>query len=262
LRVFVEESATVLISKTASTILGVLLLSWHAADVASSFTLAGSLVDQWRDISGNGHHVDQAGVLRPEYDTAESHGISLNGRNGVWFTPAQYLLGTTTPVTAAGFYVWCAATSDDTTVFTLLCSFADTGTVNNSWVLFLFGPTGGDPALWEAQAGATFSDVLTTNGYSANTVHVARVHEAAVNDHRIALDGGTEATEATPVAPSGVDRMGIGVNARGAGAPLDPQFNSNGYVLEVAVANATGITPQQVSDMDVLTAFKWGAATP
>lgn len=54
------------------------LLFWYDASDAATLTLAGSLVTEWEDKSGNGHHLSQGNVsLQPTLVSADQNGLDV-----------------------------------------------------------------------------------------------------------------------------------------------------------------------------------------
>ncbi|MCK5642779.1 MAG: hypothetical protein KAJ19_18365 [Gammaproteobacteria bacterium] len=253
LRVFVEESATVLISKTAATILAALLLSWHDPSNAGSVTLNGSDIAQLDDLSGNGHHVAQ---VTPARQPALAAG-ALNGLDaGLYDTTSNTVLSVPSAV-ATALYAWVVFRTTSVVDSQIMFSISD-GSDSSSDFLEqqLRGVEAGDPVRWFS-FGTSTPSVATTTAFSAGVTHVARSLEASPTSRGIALDGTGSATDSTNSSQTGLNTTSIGDRFHSAGTGL----GMKGHVGEVVSADPS-ITPQQISDMDVLMAFKWGAAAP
>ncbi len=98
-----------------------------------------------------------------------------------------------------------------------ILSFGVSGTCNNIWGLDAAGTVGGDPLRMFAFSPSGFQSANTTTGFSADTWHHACGVEAASDDRRVYIDGGSKGTNASNRGPTGVDETQIGQYARSTG---------------------------------------------
>lgn len=153
----------------------------------------------------------------------------------------QWLYTTSLPVTAAPFTANVWFNPVDVTGTHVLWSIGNTSASNNAWLLLASGGDAGDPLQWVAQFGT--AGVCEVPGYTANTWQMATAVEAASNDRRLYLDGGSEDTNTTNRSPSGHDEMRIGARSQsGSAVPID------GSIASVTVWNVA-LTAAEVASL-------------
>lgn len=126
---------------------------------------------------------------------------------------SQYLVSTTTPVTAAPWTMACWALADDSGVggAGAAMSMAD-GSVDNHYWQLRFNPFSDRlQGVMQGGGGAVSFDG-TANAFTINVWHHIAWVETASNDHAIFLDG-VKTTASNPIAPSGIDQLTIGASA-------------------------------------------------
>ena len=260
LRVFVEESGTLLVSKTAATILAALLLSWHAADDPSSITLSGFDVSLFADKTANGYDLSGTSNL-PKYDTADPFGVGLNA---IYFNEGgvgdqerlECQIGS--PLNGGfPFYAWCSFIGQSGGGNHALWNSVDGLSGSTLFQCLLQGNQFGDPLFLSAYNGG-HGGAQTSSGYAPGAAHVAKAFVQDATYREVWIDAGNSGTSTSSKTPNAGTVFSMGVQRYAGGFASFLQ----GWVGELAFVNATGITPQQISDMDVLTAFKWGAPAP
>jgi hypothetical protein len=127
---------------------------------------------------------------------------------------SQCLLNSSTPIIQAPFTVACFYNSNDLTNTQYLMSICDSAGDQNYWRLQLTSAGSGNKIAMFAKNNGTESYAMTTTGSTVNTWHHACGVEAASNDRRAYIDGGSKDTDNGNVTPAGIDRIGIGVLAR------------------------------------------------
>ncbi|KKK62100.1 hypothetical protein LCGC14_3007730, partial [marine sediment metagenome] len=100
----------------------------------------------------------------------------------------QYLVSTTTPVTAAPVTIACWANSTTITVSAAAMGIFDSGS-GTQWLAYmtLSGATAGDPLRAFVRAGGI--ETLSGGNYAANTWHHLAQRSGSSTDHEAYLDG-------------------------------------------------------------------------
>ncbi|MCU0273940.1 MAG: fibronectin type III domain-containing protein, partial [Acidimicrobiales bacterium] len=216
---------------------------WLDAGDASTMTVAGGAVAEWRDRSGNSRHAAQATVSsRPTYQVA-----GFNGRPAVSFagaavslTGASALPGTSTEYGFAMAYRATAPTSTRPRMFGV-----NTPTFNLQLGYLE------DQRLFTRVGGQAYAGVPRA-AEGADNVVVFRYDAAA---HRVSLNGTEEALVAGP-SPNSDSQISSGTYALPAGY-ASGTFKMNGVIGEVVYVGA----PLSLADLQRLEGYlahKWG----
>jgi len=137
------------------------------------------------------------------------------------------------PVTGAAFTASAWANSNDAGSAQTVVSLTDVSKNDNYFYLFFAGDVGGDPIIFAQEDTASGGNTATTStGYSVNTWHHVCAVEAATNDHRVFIDGGSNVTDTSTRTPTGIDTIGVGLRAT-----ASPSRYFDGHIDEVAVWN-------------------------
>lgn len=141
---------------------------------------------------------------------------------------SEYLLATSTPITAAPLTMACWFYSDDITIRQAVMQIFDASKNSHYFQLDLRGDVAGDPVRFTIAAGST-SSATTTTGYSANTWHHACGVEVSTTDHRCLIDGGSVGTDTNAREPSGLDQTSIGMDR-----DTSASYPTSGRIAEAA----------------------------
>lgn len=172
-----------------------------------------------RDKSGNSCHL-RATTSAP---TWSSTAFSNYGGAAFSRASAQFLTGSTLPVTAAPLQVFAAARSSDTTNGQDIWNLAKSSTNNNFFLLEFRGDVASDPVFWLSNDGS--SNGVSVVGYTANTDHLLYAREASSTSRAAAIDAGTEGTDTNSRSPSGINVQVVGKYGGSAGgSALDGQI--------------------------------------
>ncbi len=131
----------------------------------------------------------------------------------------QYLITTTTPVTANPVTMACWANPNNATAAMAVMHITDSaGAVN--WLLFMTirGDVGGDPLRAFVRTSGGIS-TMSGGTFSANVWNHFAQRSGSDTDHETYLDGSSIATDANSRAPASIDRIGIGTEADSVIAP-------------------------------------------
>jgi hypothetical protein len=217
-------------------VFGARLASWHQAADASTFTEDANGVAEWRDKSGNGHHVSQALDARKPNRVAIV-GV-MGGSSAVLFdrTNKEALIGSSAPVVAAEFHVFAvvhrlsSGGADQTAMALSDISASD------QWLWMQLTNAGGQ-LLWHAYDGV--SALALSSGMANDATKLLEGRETSSTDRGSRIDNGTEGTTSTNINPSGIDTLAIGAMATAAfGAPpnnVGREFD--GYISEVVIVD-------------------------
>lgn len=145
----------------------------------------------------------------------------------------DFLQRDSAPVTAAPFTVSLWFYADSVTKNGTALFIGDKDVANQMYRLQIAGAVAGDPIRWRIRDSSGTLTIVTTTGYSANTWHHACAVEAAEDDHRVFLDGGSKATNTTSKTVTGSDRLTVGRNG-----DSSPDGEYDGRVAELVIWNA------------------------
>lgn len=160
---------------------------------------------------------------------------AMGGVGGAVFASAssQFLVCSTTPVTAAPLQAYCAALSNNVTAHYKVVSICDSSSTTNAFALTFKGDTAGDPVRWSAIAAVAD----TSSGYSASTVALLWGLETSSTSRSVEINGSSTGTDTTSATPASIDRIGLGYLAVSApGNYLDGEI---GFALLMDTASTT-----------------------
>lgn len=146
----------------------------------------------------------------------------------------EYLLTTSTPVTALPLSISCWFEPDEATANDAIISIAKAASTNDYVRLWIHGTLAGRPLTFQSQTGGSFgtecqSSTVITNG----TLYHGGAMYTSSSSYSVIVNGSVEATVNPSIAaPTNLDRIGIGVQASSA---LSLQFD--GRVSEVGIWN-------------------------
>lgn len=243
------RSTTVRMSAPEWSPLALGLFAWFDADHAASFTFSsGSVVSQWADRSGNGHHVSQAtGSSQP------SRNATINGVSAVAFDGTDdALVATVTSGPAAYTVLAVTNRTSDAAGDDVVVSFRANG--NGTPILAQLNVAPADNryrTLDHRNDGGTLTRLQQAVAWGTGiSLMVGRKNGATMQ----MWNGGGTAIATTSSASTGsvtVDRLGVGNEPTGLGAPWA------GTIGEIILCNSA------ISDTDLNTAGqyladKWG----
>lgn len=233
------------------------LAAWWDASDATTFTLNGSNVSQWRDKSGNGFHLSQGTASdQPVYARQR-----INGLNAVVFGPISSV---THRLTNSALSV---ASPTVVAVMRLSAAYSPTGTVQA--VLFdTFTSTGGRcvfaiDVLSSTAAKFQRSDSLPDASAATTAIVPGRTTVVACGSRQFGCDLVLNSVFGLPASQGQTGLVGISLgNIRGNPSTLVPanQYVWDGEVCEVLVY-AAQVSDQQRRGLERYLANKWGAVT-
>ena len=155
---------------------------------------------------------------------------------------SEYLLTTTTPITAGPLTIACRFNSDIDTAPDALVGIYDSAS-NDCFSLRVRGDVAGDPVDLQVTAGGSFgSPARTTTGFTAGTWHHAAGVVNSSTSVSAFIDGGSKHTVNPAVGdPGSLDRVAVGAQGN---ATLSLAFD--GAVAEAGIWNIA------LSDADII----------
>lgn len=224
--------------------------AWFDASNAGSITQTGGLVDQWSDLSGNGHHVTAVLGLRPTTGTR-----TQNGLNVIDFVGSDGLNSTTT-------FLYDLVT---TTIFVVFMPDADPASI----LSYLVGEgniSDFRPEYAVRNSATQCNFVYVTNG---NVVKFNIVDGDPTNatPHRIvATDSGTEAIiemdDGTPVSSGAYTRATTTMNRFNIGMLNNQTFTAggrflDGWIAEIIIYDSV-LSSGNITTVEGYLDTKWG----
>src|SRR5690606_38091714 len=187
------------------------------SDAGTTPAAPDALVQQWNDLSGNGHHVAQATEAdRPVFRASVA---SLNGRPGVEFVSSDYLVRTVAAGIIANLTVHnlFAVFSTVSTATTSLTLYSEGNNANNTPMAYMHFNTSVQGRIRyfqrddaNASVAPTFSDTDANNGQP----HVMIVRRLAADSWSLRYDGVDVVTASTSIGTTTIDRLTIGALGR------------------------------------------------
>lgn len=126
---------------------------------------------------------------------------------------SQYMLTSTTPVTAVPLTIACWANLPNVTTRYALMSVSDSGGDNNYFRLEAAGDVAGDPIRVSTVNTSTVTAATSTSFTASTWFHACGVF-AGVASRAVYLNGGGVGTNSSSLTPTSIDRIGIGVLAK------------------------------------------------
>lgn len=224
--------------------LGSSLALWLDADDASTITLNGSTVSQWRDKSGNSRHVNQATAANQPARTLSG----LNSKTVLTFN------GTTTNlVSTAGTYgtnisIFAVARQDGGSSYQRIVHIG-----SSADAVGFFGSFNGNFATF-------FGNGTNWNDTNANTPTIATTSARVLG-----VVNPTSGSNATPYVDGTAQNNKVGTMGTASGVvigmshiPANTQF-WNGIVAEIVIINSA-VTTETRQRIEGYLAWKWGLA--
>ena len=219
------------------------LALWLDANDASTITLNGSTVSQWRDKSGNGRHASQATAAnQPTYSAT-----GLNGKSTLTFDGLNDTLKTTIPSLAnQNNMSFLGVTQILTRKYGVFLGSGMNETADVRWGLFGQGNLSSDGIGW----GGPISNLPLGNGslVPINTPYQA-VYTKTPTQWQILLNGSTISTVSDTSFPKGTYSLYIG-------AERDAAYVANALASEIIIIGGILSTTDR-QRLEGYLAWKW-----